>query len=226
MIINRLINFFYFNPILARVFHSLVFCLRGEIDGYRSVLDLGCGSDSPVKYCRVGKSLGVDAYERAIEESRKKKIHDRYLLADISNLRFSPKSFDAVLLIEVLEHLPKNEGEELLGRVEAWARKKVIITSPNGFFPQKSRKNPHQIHRSGWTPWEMRKKGYRAYGLAGLKFLRKTHGFKENARNSLFLSIRFQPKIFWFIIAALSQIFTYYLPEVAFEVLYVKKIKR
>lgn len=221
---NRLIEFFYFNRLLGWLFHPLIYCLKREIDGSKSVLDLGCGSDSPIKYCQVGESLGVDTYRPAIEESRERKIHDRYLVADISNLHFPPKSFDLVLMIEILEHLPKKSGEELLREAEIWARKKVIVTSPNGYFPQQSRKNPHQTHRSGWIPSEMKEKGYRAYGLAGWKFLRKMSCFEEKEGSDLLSTIRFRPQIFWFIIAAISQIFTYYLPEIAFGVLYIKKI--
>lgn len=206
---------------LSAIFHTLIYCLQRELKGSKSVLDLGCGPNSPIRQCDVKYSVGVDGYNPYILESKKNQIHNKYILAEISKIKFKEKSFDTVILIDVIEHLEKKEGEVLLKKVENWARKKIIVNTPNGFVPGID-PNPFQIHRSGWTIKEMQKKGYKAYGMAGWKLLRKdaTGDIKKEG----FVTIRFRPKSFWFIIAGFTQLFTYYFPQQAFEVLYVKKI--
>lgn len=175
-----LIKKLYHNKLISRLFHTSVFCLKRELKDCYSVLDLGCGPDSPIKYCNVPYSVGVDAFEPYIKAGKEKKIHTEYILANISDLNFKPNSFDGVVLIEVLEHLTKEQGKVLLEKVEAWAKKKVIISCPNGYLPQSSMsENPFQSHRSGWEVKEMRCCGYKAYGMAGWKFLRKENTSEE-----------------------------------------------
>lgn len=224
---EKVIDKLYHNKLISQLFHTVVYCLKRELADCHSVLDLGCGPDSPIKYCEnVCYSIGVEVFVPYLEESKKKKIHTEYILANITELNFESNSFDAVVLIEVLEHLPKKEGKMLLEKVENWAKKKIIITTPNGYLPQgEMSKNPYQVHRSGWTVEEMRKLGYKAYGMAGWKFLRKENTSKRmEEENAIFLTIRFRPKIFWMIISEFTQAFTYYFPKVAFEVFYVKTL--
>ncbi len=57
---------------------------------------------------------------------------------------------DAVICIDVLEHLTKKEGLEFIKKMEKWAKKKIIIFT-NGYVPQDVDKNPLQIHKSGWS---------------------------------------------------------------------------
>lgn len=202
---KKLINFFYHNPLAEKVCHTLVYCLKQELKNCQTVLDLGCGPDSPVKFCRnVTYSVGVEIFKPYLLQS---KIHSKYVFSDVRKVSFPKKSFDAVIALDVLEHLPKNDGEKLLRKMENWARKKVILNTPNGFYPQKDKDhNSYQRHLSGWQIFELTKRGYEAKGIAGLKQL--------EARRNVF-----------FVISALSQIFTYFFPKMAFEVFYVKKIR-
>jgi hypothetical protein len=223
---EKLIKSLYHNQIISRIFHTLVYCLKRELKDCDSVLDLGCGPDSPVKYCNVPYSVGVEAFKLYLEESKRKKIHTEYLLEDITKVNFKSKSFDAVIMIDILEHLEKEQGRKLLKKVEKWARKKIIINTPNGYLPLKSLdKNPFQLHRSGWIFEEMNKLGYKAYGLAGWNFFRSGESTtkKVSQEGESFFTIRFKPKLFWVIIAALTQAITYYFPKQAFEIFYVKK---
>ena len=223
---ERIVKRFYHNSVISRVFHTLVYCLKRELKDCHSVLDLGCGPDSPIKYCNVKYSVGVDAFKPYIEKSRKKKIHSKYILGDITKLSFAPKSFDAAILIDVLKHLEKEVGAEVLEKAEKWAREKVIISTPNGYLPQKSiDENPFQAHQSGWKVEELEKLGYKAYGMAGWKFLRRENvSEKVNQEGDIFSTIRFRPKSFWLIVSELTQLITYYFPKLAFEVFYVKNL--
>ena len=139
-------------------------------------------------------------------------------------LDFPAKSFDAVIMIEVLEHLAKQNGMKILKSMEKWSKRKIIVTTPNGFLEQKELdNNVRQKHLSGWKINELEKFGFSIRGLAGLKFLRKERIHNTEEAN-LLSSIRYQPKLFWFIIAAISQIFAYRFPQYAFELFAVKKL--
>lgn len=216
----------YNNGFIGRLFHTSVYCLKQELNECDFVLDLGCGSGSPIKYCKVIKSIGVDGFRPSIKTSKEKKIHSDYILSDIKYLNFRPASVDVVMLIEVLEHLPQKDGELLLDKAETWAKKKVIISSPNGFFSQHSmNENQYFKHISGWEVEKMTQRGYNAHGLAGLKSLRKGNESEEEADGGLLSTIRFRPKLFWLLISELIQIVIYYFPKAAFEVFYVKRLE-
>jgi len=220
---KRIINQLHQSRFLGRIFHTLDYCLQEGLKDCESVLDLGCGPSSPLQYCKnIKYSVGVEAFKPYLEQSRKRKIHTKYLNKKIEGLDFPEKSFDAVIMIEVLEHLPEKTGLAMLKKAEKWAKKKVIISSPNGFIPQKAvDNNPHQKHLSGWDYKKMKNLGYKVYGLAGLKFLRREVQ-NDSMADDLLTSIKFKPKFFWFIIATLSQIFVYNFPLLAFELFSTK----
>jgi hypothetical protein len=99
--------------------------------------------------------------------------------------------------------------------MEKWAKKKIIIFTPNGFLRQEECDgNILQIHKSGWTVKEFREFGFKVYGVNGLKFLRK-----EKAE------LKFKPVWLWSLISNLSQKVTFYLPELAFQLFAVKEKK-
>lgn len=220
-IINRLYNtsFFY------RIFHTVVYCLKQELKDCESVLDLGCGPSSPLQYSKnIDYSVGVETFAPYLEESKKRKIHNQYIGKKVEDVDFPEKSFDAVILIEVLEHLDKKTGYEILKKAEKWARKKIIISTPNGFLLQRARdNNSFQKHRSGWDIETMRKIGFRCHGLAGFKFLRR-EAPEVIEEGDFMASIKKKPRFFWFIAATLSQLFTYRFPKSAFELFCVKKL--
>lgn len=221
---ERYIQKVYHNKLISRLFHTSVYCLQRELKSWYSVLDLGCGPDSPVQYCNISYGVGVDAFRPYIKASKRGKIHAEHILSNISSLNLRSGSFDAVVLIEVLEHLDKKDGELLLQKMEAWGREKIIISCPNGYLPQASMsQNPFQVHRSGWSVDEMKRRGYKAYGMSGLRSLRKENtSLKMEDTKAIYSTIKFRPKIFWLIISELTQAIAYYFPELSFEVFYVK----
>lgn len=211
---------------LGRIFHTLDFCLAEELRGCSSVLDLGCGPKSPLKHCQnVQYSVGVEAFAPYLAASQAQHIHTEYLLKPIEGVSFPRKSFDAVIMVEVLEHLPAEVGLAVLRRAEGWARKKIIVTSPNGFLPQKALDgNPHQEHRSGWDVGTLQQLGFSVHGLAGLKALRR-EAPHDTMETDLLAPIRFRPRLFWFAVATASQLVTHrLLPQHAFELFCVKTV--
>jgi SAM-dependent methyltransferase len=192
--------------------------LRREIAGYQSLLDVGCGFNSPIRRFRnlVPVRVGVDGFAPAIDASRARGIHTNYVLADLRELErhFAPVSFDVVLASDVIEHFTKDQGLRLLEAMERIARHRVIVFTPNGFVPQSAYDdNDRQEHLSGWDPPEMRGRGYRVIGVNGWKPI-----FGERAR------IAWRPKWVGRLAAALSRPIIYRRPELAFQILCVKDL--
>jgi len=136
---------------------------EGEIT---SVLDVGCGLALKSKYIPVQIRVGVDIHEPYFEhiESDVPYVVVKY---DVRKLRdiFMPKSFDLVIGCDIIEHLEKQEGFELLKQSEEIARKAVISENPQGFIPQDidilGYGGDHwQTHRSAWDAEEFEKLGY------------------------------------------------------------------
>lgn len=182
-----------------------------------SLLDVGCGFDSPV--CRLRQRpkhiVGVDGFAPVIEESCAKGIHDEYHQASLLDIKhiFEPASFNVVLASDVIEHFSEEDGLNLLEQMESIAKKKVVIYTPNGFLPQgEEYGNPMQKHLSGWTVKRMKSLGYRVLGIQGVKCLRG-----EMA------GIKWHPYFIWHSISLLSQPITRNHPSWAFRILCVKE---
>lgn len=201
--------------IYKMIFPPYAELLRKELQDCRSILDLGCGKDSPIRHIFVGYSVGVELFEPYLEESKRSKIHSQYILGDIRNIGFKENSFDAVLALDLIEHLTKEEGINLIGVMEKWANKKVIISTTNGFVWQEGYdNNPSQIHECGWSVTEFKKLGYKIYGIRGWKGLR---GYRAN--------LRFTPTLIWQVISDITQKITFRMPKLAFQLLCVKSIE-
>ncbi len=185
----------------------------------KSLLDIGCGDSSPIQsFSKRMYCIGIDIFKPSIVKSKEKKIHDEYYKIDyfkVENL-FIKNSFDCVLASDFIEHLEKEEGYKLLKIMEKLAKKKSIIFTPNGFFATEELEgNPWQVHKSGWTPKEMKDLGYKVYGINGFKGLRKG-----------FAVIRFKPRLLWLLISNISQYYTWYNPKKAFHLLCVKEMEK
>lgn len=193
--------------------------LEAVIGDAQSLLDVGCGTDSPVRYIskRPERLVGVDGFQPSIDESNKKNIHDDYVCANLLDIdkHFDQNSYECVMALDVIEHFQKEKGLELLEKLESLASKHVIIFTPNGFLPQEEHSgNILQKHISGWTVEEMRQRGYEVIGINGWKPL-----FGE------FSLPRFWPRRFWTILSRLTQPLVRNHPKHAFQILCVKNIK-
>jgi SAM-dependent methyltransferase len=201
-------------PFYKRLFQGLIQYLKRELSDCNMVLDLGCGYNSPIQHCNVPFSVGVELFEPYLQESKKKCIHSQYIKADIRKIELKPKSFDAVIAIELLEHLAKEEGYVLIKKMETWSGKKIIITTPNGYLWQNGYdNNPLQQHKSGWSVEELQRLGFKVSGMNGWKKLR---GYKGGTK--------YTPHFLWEILSDLSQKVTYYYPKLAFQLFAIKQI--
>lgn len=202
-------------PLYRRLSPSWVEHLKKGLANCDTVLDLGCGYSSPLQHCNVPFSVGVELFDPYLQETEKKAIHSKYIKADIRKVEFERKSFDAAIAIEVLEHLTKQEGNELLKKMERWATKKVIIATPNGYLWQNGyHGNPLQQHKSGWSSVELKELGFKVCGVNGWRRLR---GYKG--------AVKHKPAFLWARISDLTQKITYHYPNLAFQLFAVKQIE-
>ena len=184
------------------------------LEGCESVLDIGCGRTSPVAFCRARYTVGVDIFGPYIDKSKSENRHDDYVLSDITAVEFKPRSFDAVLCTEVLEHLPKEDGDELVGKMKRWATKRVVVTTTNGFCGNETvDDNDHQLHLSGWSVDDLESLGFKVKGIRGWIGLRPALG----SRNAVvdFMAER---------ASDLTQIITYHLPKTSHRLLAIHNI--
>lgn len=93
---------------------------------YSQILEIGSGSLGLSRYTK--KSItGIDIHTRG----------PRYLNMDLRagdalNVPFAEKSFDLVVSIDVLEHLPKDKRQEAVSEVLRVTRKKAFVAFPCG----------------------------------------------------------------------------------------------
>jgi len=204
-----------------RPFFPLQYLLLRELSGCESVLDLGCGRHSFVPIIPSSiHTVGVELFEPHFQEAVQKGRHREYICGDVTKVSFKEGQFDAVVMLDVIEHLDKAEGEALMARMEKWARKKVILFTPNGFLHQHEYAgNPLLEHRSGWTVSDFKKKGYRVHGVRGFKALRGEDHHHDDDDHEHHHGPSFRETL-----ADLTQVVSYHIPEHAFQLFAVKDI--
>ena len=131
----------------------------------KSILDLGCGQGKPMALVKmrmkVQKSVGVDLFKPYIEQAKREKIHNEYVIKDIRKVKYPNNSFDVVMASHVLEHMSERDAWKVLENMEKIAKKQVLIATPIGehYHPAEDG-NIWQLHQSAFTPDEFKKKGY------------------------------------------------------------------
>ena len=204
--------------LVGRANSSIIDALEEAVGEPQSLLDVGCGNNSPI--LRFGRrpaySVGIDLHRPWLHESRAKGIHDEYVEANVLDLaaRFERGQFEVVLACDVLEHLDPGDGANLLAMMETVASQRVVVLTPNGFVPQgETWGNPLQVHRAGWTAEALERLGYEVAGLNGMRLFRGERG-----------AARLRPRRIGELLALLSQPLARRFPTTAFHLLAKKRI--
>jgi len=81
--------------------------------------------------------VGVDIFDNSIWLSKKINIHNEYVKRDILDIenKFEERSFDYLIAIDLIEYFSTEDGLKLLKTMEKISKKKVVISTPNGFVP-------------------------------------------------------------------------------------------
>jgi SAM-dependent methyltransferase len=93
------------------------------------VLELGCGRGVPVarELAKRHRLTGVDISAAQVELARHHVPEASFVHADYTALDVAPSSFDAVVAILTITHVPRAEHAALLARIAGWLR-------PGGFL--------------------------------------------------------------------------------------------
>jgi len=99
--------------------------LRARLPADGSVLDLGCGNGVPVarSLAAAGYQVtGVDISDVQVERARRLVPAGIFICADATAIDFPLRSFDAVVCLYALIHMPLAAQPDLLQRAAGWLR--------------------------------------------------------------------------------------------------------
>jgi 3' terminal RNA ribose 2'-O-methyltransferase Hen1 len=156
-------------PLVAQRKQAVIEALRAA--GAARVVDLGCGEGALLReligHAEFSEVLGVDVSARALELAGRRLNLDRMPDSQRARLRLLQSSltyrddrlagYDAVVLMEVIEHLDPERLPALEGTVFNGARPRtVIVTTPNvehnvRFAALGAGEMRHRDHRFEWT---------------------------------------------------------------------------
>lgn len=126
----------------------------------RTVLDVGCGIQ-PQDLFRKATTVHLDAHGPYLAKVKGIRVQ----MEALKFMRAVPdSSFEAVVALDFIEHLPRRQGIKFLREAQRLAPMVVIFT-PNGWMEQTGDNwnmggELWQTHRSGWTvedfppPWQ------------------------------------------------------------------------
>lgn len=214
-----------FTEFLLHVPFSYMGTLKRIAGNPSTVIDLGCG-DGKIMEIIGDKSwdvTGIDVYSDSLKQAKATGMYTTLIKGDlvttVKKLIKEKKKYDLVFCSQVIEHITREDGEELLSLVDKLAKKRIYFGTPNGFMHQPEvfiKGNPHQHHKSGWSLDDFRKYGYKVNGV-GFKPVWSEDGVG-----------RTNNKVLEFIITIIAFAFNpvvYYFPDLAAGILAVKDIK-
>lgn len=199
--------------------------LRALVGDPKTVLDLGCGNGALMEIWgdKHWKITGIDIHSDSLKLAKKTGMYDELLRGDLvetcKKLIKQKKKYDLVFCSQVIEHVTKGEGNQLLDLSEKLAKKDIYFGTPRGFMIQPEEfieDNPYQIHKSGWEIDEFTKRGYDVFGI-GLYPIWSEKGL---ARPSNVYN-----RLFWTFISYLFSPVTFYIPKLGAGIMAIKKLK-
>ena len=127
-------------------------------DGHEplSLLDVGCGTAPVTRTFACQKRTFLDV-------ARPDSPPEPFLEADALSFIRETRPYDMIFSLDMIEHLDRPIGEELLALMPRKARRLAVFFTPLG--PMLI--NPHDPrgHRSGWWPEEFEALGYRTWAF-------------------------------------------------------------
>ncbi|MGD0817567.1 MAG: class I SAM-dependent methyltransferase [Methanomassiliicoccales archaeon] len=133
-----------------------------------TVLDIGCGI-RPQDFFEPDIHICLDPHEEYLNHLAKnltneKKRHVMTIKGDwaLAPKIFPSRSVDSLFLLDIIEHVDKEQAIQFLKECEDLVREQIVIFTPLGFLPQELEESgldgwglhggEWQVHRSGWMP--------------------------------------------------------------------------
>ena len=103
---------------------SLLRNLLARLDQGSSILDLGCGNGVPAlrEIVQQHRGVGVDISQTQITRARANVPNAELHQEDAMEVDFPCGSFDAVVAVYLLDHLPREEHASLFARLRGWLK--------------------------------------------------------------------------------------------------------
>jgi hypothetical protein len=181
-----------------------------------TILELGCGRNSPVLQVGLGKrTVAFDIWQPYVTMHQQRGSYLACVCKDILAMGYPEKAYDAVVICDVLEHLRREEvvRRDLFALMEKAARKKVIIFTPNGFMENDCvDDDPYQAHVSAWEPADYTSRGYSVKGATGIRWILGKASLPK-----------WHPYSLWAIVAMASQPYIFSHPKWAWHSYAVKE---
>lgn len=120
---------------------------------HRAVLDVGPGRGKYGILLREYLNEPPDVLDAVEAEPsyvtpRLRALYDSVFVADVRDMPDDALGrYDLVLMVDVIEHLDKNDGVELLRRIPG----RVVVCTPEEFFSNGPGLPPSEEHRSLWS---------------------------------------------------------------------------
>jgi ubiquinone/menaquinone biosynthesis C-methylase UbiE len=121
-----------------------------ELPAGSSVLDLGCGPGVPATQVLAQRFdlTGVDISEVQLALARVRVPGARFVRADLAEISFPAGSFDGIVALFALSHVPRAEHDAMLRKVADWLR-------PGGLFFTNSRARAREDAVREWGGVQM-----------------------------------------------------------------------
>ncbi len=134
------------------------------------VLELGCGAGIPStqRLARRFRVVGVDFSSVQIDLARQRVPAAEFIEADFSDLAFPDASFDGVIALYAISHVPREEHRELFARIHRWL-------APGGLFAATLGASDSPDWTGQWLGTEM---FFSSYGADQNRRLLETTGFE------------------------------------------------
>jgi cyclopropane fatty-acyl-phospholipid synthase-like methyltransferase len=146
--------------------------LARELPPDAAVLDLGCGAGVPATgwLARRFAVTGVDFSAKQLELARRNAPSASFIKADMTDLDFAPETFDAVVALQSIIHVPRTEHPALLENIRRWLK-------PGGTFLATLSVGEWEGEERDWEGWGAAMRWSHYDREVNLKMLRET-GFE------------------------------------------------
>lgn len=114
-------------------FYAAVIDMLAPVDAGGSLLEVGCGAGYSTQYLRGALAPGqelraTDVGDTLLVAARERNPDIEFFQSSVYRLPLPDKSVDAVVMLEVLEHL--DDPDAALAELARVARKRVVISTP------------------------------------------------------------------------------------------------
>ena len=128
---------------------------QGLLHGY-DILDIGAGL-RPMPWYTPERHICVEPHAPYAERLERAGYEVWCMTAATALRRSVVGSFDAIYLLDVIEHMDREQGEYVIELAKALKPEQIVLFTPDGFWPQEGDAwglggEEWQRHRSGWTP--------------------------------------------------------------------------